>query len=44
MDLKEIGCNVGVRIDVAQDRVEWQAYVAKVNIRNTSVSLRRDVT
>ena len=27
MDLREVGCDAGDRIDLAEDRVEWRAYV-----------------
>ena len=30
MHLREVGCDAGLWIDLAQDRVQWQAYVRKV--------------
>ena len=34
MDLRDVGCDSGDWIDLAQDRVQWQAYVWTVmNLR-----------
>ena len=34
MDLREVGCNAGEWIDLAEDRDKWQAYVrAVMNLR-----------
>ena len=30
MDLREVGCDAGDWIDLAQDRVQWQAYARMV--------------
>ena len=30
MDLREVGCDARDRIDLSQDRVQWQAYVRAV--------------
>ena len=30
MDLREVGCDAGDWIDIAYDRVQWQAYVRTV--------------
>ena len=36
MDLREVGCNPGERIDLAEDRDQWRAYVrAVMNLRVT---------
>ena len=34
MDLREVGCDPGIWIDLAEDRDQWQAYVrAVMNLR-----------
>ena len=36
MDLREVGCDAGDWMDLAQDRVEWLAYVrAVMNLRSS---------
>ena len=40
MDSTEVGCNAGDWIDLAQDRVQWYAYVrAVMNIRSLKSQL-----
>ena len=33
MDLREVGCDPGDWIDLAEDRDQWRAYVAVMNLR-----------